>query len=106
MGWQTDGGVRQLLLQQPCSKACVPHLDNLLERVQVLLHAVVEPQVGEEGAGEHPVQTVEQRVHAGTQVDQVDRRNLSWQPITAQAVTHLDSMDTSDLSRCVCYQDS
>lgn len=62
-------------------------LDDLLEGVQVLLHAVVEPQVGHEVTGEHPIQTVEQRVNACVKVDQVDHRNLTWrdkQPMRAQ----------------------
>ena len=44
----------------PCWNLLVcTDLDNLLEGVQVLLHAVVESQVGDEVTGEHPIQTVE-----------------------------------------------
>lgn len=53
-------------------------LHHLLEGVQVLLHAVVEPQVGDEVAGKHPIKTVEQGVHTSVEVDQVDHRNLTW----------------------------
>lgn len=52
-------------------------LDDLLEGVQVLLHAVVQSQVGDEVTGEHPVQTVEQRVHTCMEVDQVDPRDMT-----------------------------
>ena len=52
-------------------------LDDFLEGVQVLLHAVVQPQVGDEVTGEHPIQTVEQRVHTCMEVDQVDHRYMT-----------------------------
>lgn len=53
-------------------------LHHLLEGVQVLLHAIVESQVGHKVAGEHPIEPVEQRVDAGVQVDQVDHWDLTW----------------------------
>ena len=53
-------------------------LDNLLEGLHVLLHAVVGPQVGDKVAGVHAVEAVEQGVHAGVQVDEVHLRDVSW----------------------------
>lgn len=53
-------------------------LHHLLEGVQVFLHAVVEPQVGDEVAGKHPIKTVEQGVDTSVEVDQVDHRDLTW----------------------------
>lgn len=52
------------------------HLDHLLEGLHVLLHAVVRAQVGDEVTGVHAVETVEERVHAGMQVDQVHLRDV------------------------------
>lgn len=46
------------------------YLNHLLERVHVLLHAVMRAQVGDEITGVHAVQAVEERVDAGVQVDQ------------------------------------
>ena len=60
-------------------------LDDLLEGVQVLLHAVVQPQVGDEVTGEHPVQTVEQRVHTCMEVDQVSHRHMTCRSTHSQS---------------------
>lgn len=48
----------------------IPYLNHLLERIHVLLHAVMRAQVGDEVAGVHAVQAVKERVDAGVQVDQ------------------------------------
>ena len=53
-------------------------LDYVVEDVQVLLHTVVQPQVGDEVAGEHAVQPVEEAVHAGVQVHQVRLVDRTW----------------------------
>ena len=45
------------------------HLHHLLKGVQVLLHAVVDAQVGHEVAGVHAVQAVEEGVDASVQMD-------------------------------------
>ena len=53
-------------------------LDYVVEDVQVLLHTVVQPQVGDEVAGEHAVQPVEEAVHTGVQVHQVCLVDRTW----------------------------
>ncbi len=52
-------------------------LDHFPKGVQVLLHAVVQSQIGDEVTGEHPIQTVEQRVHTSMEVDQVDKGDMT-----------------------------
>lgn len=49
-------------------------LDDLLEGVQVLLHAIVESKVGDEVTRKHAVETVKQRVDTSMKVDQVNPR--------------------------------
>lgn len=47
----------------------------------------MESQVGDEVAGKHAVQPVEQRVNAGLQVDQVDYRYMTCREPTANQNT-------------------
>lgn len=53
------------------------YLDHLLECLQVFLHAVVGAQEGDEVAGVHAVETMEERIDAGMEVDQVDFRHVA-----------------------------
>ncbi|TNN28816.1 hypothetical protein EYF80_061038 [Liparis tanakae] len=73
----TGGGASSLSQSLLVLSPPPPDLDDLLEGVQVLLHAVVEPQVGDEAAGEHPIEPVEQRIRGRMEVDHVDREHMT-----------------------------
>lgn len=70
------------------------HLDDLLEGVQVLLHAVVQPQVGDEVTGEHSIQAVEQRVHTCMEVHHEDHGHVTCMN---QSQQHTDQSEITEV---------